>query len=124
MSDIDDKQLRARFDELRDYDTQDQPTFLAARNRAEPRVWVPNRRAPTLRWAAAAALLIASTGIVLERKLEGGNSRPLQTRALINWQSPTASLLRTPARDLLAPPPILSSVFDGVAPMTLQPTLN
>ena len=71
-----------------------------------------------VRWVAVAAGIVIA-GVLLTAKardLRKGQQSVVEIPALSTWQSPTAGLLETQVQDLMAPPPLLSSVFDGVTP--------
>ena len=122
MSEIDDDELKARFDSLHDYDAMNEPEFRALLNYARSRRQAHERSAAR----AALALAAVAAAIVLGVALTVGNlhdssSRPsadIAAQTITSWQSPTAGLLETHAKDLIAPPPLLSSVFDSVTKMT------
>ena len=122
MTDINDEELRARFSALREEDGAVVPEFRAMWNRAASSA-VTDRSGirSNIRWVAvAAAILIAAALIVGKARDFRSEQASLAAQAIATWQSPTAALLQPPARDLLAPPPLLSSVFDGVASPALQ----
>lgn len=123
MSEMNDDDLRGRFSALRQQDRRNQPEFREVLNRAELRPYGEAGPAPTLRWIAAAACIVIAAGLVINKARDWGNDRPVAASVLpiTSWQSPTAGLLETPSRGLLAPPPLLTSVFDGVTQTALQP---
>src|SRR5439155_7722189 len=100
-----------------------EPEFRQLWNRAEvgARGAAPSPT-PQLRWIAAAAVIVLAVALVVSTTRDGRNDQPIATTspAISAWQSPTAGLLQTPSRDLLAPPPLLSSVLDGVNQTALQ----
>ena len=118
----DDKHLRTRFTALRDHDSRAEPEFRSILNRAARSSVTGRSGVPSnTRWVAvAAAILIAAALIVGKVRDSRREQNALPAQTITTWQSPTAGLLQPPARDLLAPPPLLSSVFDGVASPTLQ----
>ena len=123
MPDMNDDELRARFSALKKEDGRVEPEFRSMLNRVE-RSSLTDRssvRSGT-RWVAvAAAILIAAVLLVGKaRDLRREQQTAVATQTITTWESPTAALLEPPAPDLLAPPPLLSSVFDGVASPTLQ----
>jgi hypothetical protein len=80
-------------------------------------------------WIAAAASVVLAVGVVLGRSDDGDPARLVADSAfpeanaaatISTWTSPTAGLLRTPGRDLLAPSSIHSSILDGVTGAALQ----
>lgn len=125
-----DDELKARFRELRDHDVAQAPAFRVPKPRdvsrapAVPRAILP---APVW-WASAAGVLFAALGVALLRwdagqvlrRFAGSATPAVEAPSISDWTSPTASLLRTPGYELLAPPPILSSLFDGVTPRSGQ----
>ena len=122
MNDINDDELRSRFDALRKDDGRDAPEFSALWNRARVSQLTDRRGSRSSpRWVAVAAgfLIVAALVVGEARYLKSDRQRAGEALPISTWQSPTAGLLQPPARDLLAPPPLLSSVFDGVAPPTL-----
>ncbi len=123
MTEINDEDLRARFSTLREEDGRVEPEFRAMWNRAASTALTDRSGIRSnIRWVAvAAAILIAAALIVGKARDFGrGQQASLAAQTIATWQSPTAALLQPPARDLFAPPPLLSSVFDGVASPTLQ----
>jgi hypothetical protein len=122
MNEINDEQLRARFDALGSQDRRHEPEFRQVWNRAElaARNAVPAFPSQ-LRWiVAVAAIVLAVVGVAKARNARDDRPVAMRTSAISSWQSPTAGLLQTISRDLLAPPPLLSSVFDGVTQTALQ----
>ena len=123
MTDINDEELRARFSAIKAEDTRVEPEFPSMLNRVE-RTSLTSRssvRSSTGWVAVAAAILIAAILLVEKaRDLRREQQTVLATQTITTWESPTAALLEPPAPDLLAPPPLLSSVFDGVASPTLD----
>ena len=119
MSDINGDELRARFSSLREHDERTAPEFSAMLDRARGSAL---DRAPAarlnVRWVAVAAGIVIA-GVLLTAKardLRKGQQSVVEIPTLSTWQSPTAGLLETQVQDLMAPPPLLSSVFDGVTP--------
>ena len=123
-----DDELRARFDALRAHDFEDHPDFTDLLRRptlSGSRVVV--RHTPwgmrDERWgiglrrfaAAAALVVIAAEFWVVKMRHPEKSLSATNTATIVSWQSPTAALLQTPARHVLAPPALLSSVLDGVA---------
>ncbi|HYU54420.1 MAG TPA: hypothetical protein VEK37_15815 [Gemmatimonadaceae bacterium] len=122
MSDMNDDEFRGRFSALRQQDRHHEPPFRDMLNGAELRGRVEVRSAPSLRWIAAAASIVIAAGFVIGKAQSRGDEPPVATRApaITSWQSPTAGLLQAPSRALIAPAPLLSSVFDGVTQTALQ----
>jgi hypothetical protein len=123
MTEINDEDLRRRFSALKQQDRRHQPQFDELLNRAEQRGRNEVGSAPTLRWIAAATLIIVAAGFVVSKARDRSDERAIATAvpAITNWQSPTAGLLQTPATSVLVPRPLLSSIFDGVTtPLQLK----
>ena len=122
MSELKGDDLRGRFSTLRQQDRRHEPQFGEVLNRAKLRNRDEAGSAPTLRWIAVAASIVIAAGVVIDKARDRDDERPVETAvpAITSWQSPTAGLLQTPSRALLAPPPLLSSVFDGVTQTALQ----
>lgn len=118
-----DDELRARFHGVREGDRARIPAFDALLARAEARAEPDQRpRGRAVVWVAAAASVVLAVGTAVlssgDGDLLGGvadsdSSGVIATPSISRWTSPTASLLRTPGRDLLGPPSILSSILDG-----------
>jgi hypothetical protein len=113
MRQIDDDELRACFHKLRDHDAADLPDFSAMKR---PRAH--QAATPALVWLAAAASLILLASAVRWTRGRSDGDEPL---GITTWRSPTASLLDIPGRGFVAPPPILSSVLDGVTRRAIVP---
>ncbi|MFL5553814.1 MAG: hypothetical protein ACJ79B_07045 [Gemmatimonadaceae bacterium] len=129
MRESDDEGLHARFDALREYDARSEPEFHALWRRAESRAAVRSGSgARAMRWWAAAAAVCAIVGatFLLQRARVRRNTVGITTEAqwITQWQSPTAGLLRVPGGELLDPPPLFSSVFDGVTAETLKSRMD
>jgi len=123
MNDMSDDELRTRFSALRNQDRRHEPQFSELWNRAEPAAPAAARPyAPTFRWIAAAAGIALAAALVVSKSRESRNHQLIVTTvpSISDWQSPTAGLLQAPSRDLLAPPSLLSSVFDGVTQTAVQ----
>src|ERR1700741_324340 len=122
MSDIDDEELKARFDALHDYDAMNEPESRALLDYARSRRQANQRSAAraALSLAAAAAVIVLGVALVVGKLHDSGGrtSAVIAAPTITSWQSPTAGLLETQAKDLMAPPPLLSSVFDSVTKMT------
>jgi hypothetical protein len=123
MTELNDDELRARFSALREQHARVEPEFRAMLNRAArsshtDRFGIRSN----MRWVAVAAAILIAAALIVGKARDLGSRRQaaLATQTITTWQSPTAGLLQPTARDLLSPPPLLSSVFDGVASPTLQ----
>ena len=123
MTEINDDELRARFRALREQHGRIEPEFRAMLKRAARSSHTDRSgiRSNT-RWIAVAAVILIAAVLIVGKApdLRREHQATLAAQTITTWQSPTAGLLQPPARDLLAPPPLLSSVFDGVASPTLQ----
>jgi anti-sigma factor RsiW len=132
MNDASDDELRARFAALRVEEAMRAPDFRGIRERVSGRARTrPRLRPAVILGLAAAAALVLATGVALhgirnaalpplvaDSTPSGAGAGPLIT----TWTSPTAGLLRTSASELLsAPPPIRSSILDGVASAPTKP---
>src|SRR5689334_2635669 len=95
----DDKELERRIAELRAWDLRRTPSFDAVRQSSGPRRvrWV------TLAAAATLATLLLFVGLRF-RSHDGE-----RVRWLVEWQSPTASLLTVPGPDLASAVPSIST---------------
>lgn len=117
MSELREEELRARFAALRKHDSYAEPGFREMLGDSEIGGRKESARVlPRTRWIAAAAGLILAAALLIG-KTRLHNAAPSAARALpsiTSWQSPTAGLLRPPVRELIAPQPLLSSVFDSV----------
>jgi hypothetical protein len=115
MTEPEDRDLEARFAELRAHDASQVPLFDAAPRR-------PERRAATNPWAwialAAAAVVLVIGGLRLA--LPGIPSvAPEAPPTLASWRAPSEVLLETPVRALFGPPmPVGASVVDRFIPQT------
>lgn len=116
MNEINDDELRRRFAALRNHETSLEPDFETMRHRALSWGTRANTFALPARWiASAGCIVIAAAVVVATARDENGARRTItEAPAITGWQSPTASLLQTPATSVLVPRPLLSSVFDGV----------
>ena len=121
MTDTNDDELRVRFDVLRDHDRGVTPEFRQLLEAAPGRSRSAGRgRVRSERWLAAAASIVIAALLAAQLLNRGARARVPDATAISTWQSPTAGLLEMPVKELLAPPPLLSSVFDGVATMSVQ----
>ena|SRR2546423_11753898 len=124
MNDINNDELHARFNTLRDYDARVEPEFGPLLDHARSARQADVRSvAPALRWVATAASILLVTAFMVEKARHRTDASTATTvaPALSDWQSPTAGLLETRVGALMAPPPVLSSVFDGVTtPLQLK----
>lgn len=131
MKQPDDDELRAAFDRLRNDDRTRKPApeFRAVWDRAEARARTARRtRTMAPLWIAAAAVVVLAFGAAVRRHHDRDAAVVDDSTALVQaalpslstWTPPTASLLNTSGRALLAPRPILSSILDGAAPAPVQ----
>lgn len=114
MKQIGDDALRACFRKLRDHDAANLPDFSTL---TRPRT----RRPATspLVWLGAAACIVVVAGSAIQWTRD--RTGRIEPSGITTWRSPTASLLDVSGRDILAPAPILSSVFDGVTRRSIVP---
>lgn len=124
MSDIGDDDLRARFDALRDHDRSGTPEFGQLLANAERPHSAARSRGRGARLLLAAASIAIAAVLLAQLWDRGARPRSVETTAITGWQSPTAGFLQTPAQRVLAPLPLLSSVFDGVATTRIQTTTD
>jgi hypothetical protein len=129
MNFSDDDELRAHFDALRRHDRDRAPDFRAMLDRARSTNSPARRRAFSLIWIAAAAVMVLAVGIAVRETRQHGAGRydgstgsfgGGDTVSISNWKSPTASLLHTSGSDVLASSKILSSVLDGASRAAVQ----
>ena len=116
-------ELRAQFDALRKHDGRHPPEFQRLLSGAELRSRRDDqRRLLPNHWIAAAAVIVIAAALLIGKPWERNDTRSASAGVptISDWQSPTAGLLRTPARELIAPDPLLSSVFDGVTTTSQQ----
>ena len=113
MSD-DDSELRPHFDALRESEMRLAPPFEGVSRAAERPRMRRTRRLAML--AAAAAMLVATLAVLLDRPeltlrngLGQGGNRPVRIEEMSRWQSPTASLMRAPTSPLLSTVPTAHS---------------
>jgi hypothetical protein len=116
MTEIEDRDLEARFAELRSDDARQAPSFGTTLREA------PRRRAVALPWKwgalAAAAVVLVVGGLTLGR-LGAPPRTALPPSTLASWRAPSEVLLDYPARALFGPPmPIRASVIDRFIPQT------
>lgn len=123
MNEINDDELRSRFEALRKKDGRSEPQFheMLDRARGSAQTELP-RFGASMRWAAIAAGTLIAAVLLAGKARELGREQQVtaEAMAITSWQSPTAGLLQPLAPDILAPPPLLSSVFDGVTSPTLS----
>ena len=114
MTEPKDRDLEARFAELRAHDAREAPPFESVRRRP------PERRAAfPWKWVAlaAAAVVLVVGGLTLGRG--GSRGTPQPAHPLASWRAPSEVLLETPARELFGPPmPVGASVIDRFIPQT------
>ena len=120
MGEMNDDRLRARFSSLRDEDGRSAPEFHPLLNRARFRTGV-RTSGRSFRWVAVAASVVLAAMLLIAKPWQrSGGANATAKTDIVAWQSPTAGLLRAPTQNLLAPAPLLSSVFDGVVNSPLQ----
>lgn len=109
-----DRELRARFGELRDADSAGAPDVsgVVARTAIDRRATIA-RRSGAMLLAAAAVVLIGVVVARQPRAVDGSGA------SITSWKSPTTSLIPTTGQSVLAPDPLLSSVLDGATSSTL-----
>jgi hypothetical protein len=120
MIDREDDELRASFHQLREEDVRRAPAFPPFLEHAESVARPPIRRSAATR---TFRLLALAAGIVLVLGVTREVSRRVRAAAvpsITTWRSPTQGLLRTSDRDLLAPPPLLTSVLGATARAPIQ----
>jgi len=113
MNLTDDDELRLSMNALRAHDAMHAPRFEAMWQRAASRARPSRAKRVSLMIAAglAAALVLVTFALrISEAPITPARSKTHVT--IHTWRSPTASLLRSPSSELLAPQPILSSVLD------------
>ena len=122
MKQIGDEDLRARFAELRDDDRAHAPEFGPLWKRAELRAQTTSRKR-TLRvaWIVAAAGIVVTVSVLVQQSRDVQTEGSISGATISSWKSPTAGLLRTSGIELLAPPPILTSILDGATGATVHP---
>ena len=116
MSQASDDDLRSHFRALRDHDAAHAPEFHALSRHAARRIGRRMRPSAAVFLWIAAASVVAAAGVVLQQSRRDDDTPDFARNAaptISNWSSPTDGLLRTPGRELLSPPPILSSILDG-----------
>jgi len=115
MTEIEDRDLEARFAELRSHDASQTPPFGSTLRRAPGGVL-----ALPWKWGAlaAAAVVLVVGGLTLGRP--GAPPRTaLPPSTLAIWRAPSEVLLEYPGRALFGPPmPIGASVIDRFIPQT------
>ena len=122
-NEIDDEQLRARFAALRHVDSRSEPDFRSMLERSQSHALTPSRALGLgFRWAAVAASVVLAVAALVSTTRHRSSPSTAVSAATVSgeWQPPTAGLLNTHVRGLMAPPSLLSSVFDSVVPPTLQ----
>lgn len=112
---MDESELRRRFAQLREADSDRAPSFAQTYGRAHARYGRrPVLRVRPLVISAAAAVLIAAIWIGHERSL----SPAAATTEIGTWRAPTDVLLRTPGSELLGEMPALGrSILDEMMPL-------
>ena len=118
MTDMDESELRQRFERLREVDREFLPSFAQTYGRARAR----RRLRATLHIrplmiGAAAVIAIAAVLLGRDRPLSSSAAAP----AITTWRAPTDVFLRAPGTELLGAMPALgTSVLDQITPTTLQ----
>ncbi len=108
MNDSSDRELRSKFERLRETETAGAPDFRNLLDRADRTA--PDGRAGRRRLSrfaipiAVAAAVVVAAGVASVARRRTAVQVPLSS-----WTSPTAGLLRTPGLGLLGPANILSS---------------
>jgi hypothetical protein len=123
VSEVNDDELRARFEAMREHDLRGTPAFEPIRDWAALRSGrTPRNRRQVAQWLAWAASIVIIALLVAQPWNRGATRPGAGPTSITAWQSPTASLLRSSAHSLLSPPPLLSSVFDGITSTPLTKT--
>ncbi|MFL5481953.1 MAG: hypothetical protein ACJ8AK_07160 [Gemmatimonadaceae bacterium] len=123
MTELNHDELRARFEAMREHDLRGAPPFEPIRNWAALRSGrMPRNRRQVVQWLAWAASILIIALLVAQPWNRAAPRRGAEPTTITAWQSPTASLLRSAAHSLLPPPPLLSSVFDGIRSTPLTKT--
>ena len=114
-----DDDLRKRFHALGSVDQATRPAFGAVR--AKPDARAPRRLAGAVLfvWGLAAVAVLA-VGLVTY----GGRRVDPSVPSIMEWQSPTASLLQGQGLQMLSPAPMTSSVLDQFIPLLTIPKGN
>jgi hypothetical protein len=121
MKQIGDEDLRSRFAELRDDDRAHAPEFGPLWKRAELRAQTTSRkRTLHVAWILAAAGIVVTVSVLVQQSRDVPTEGSISGATISSWRSPTAGLLRTPGSELLAPPPILTSILDGATGATVR----
>jgi hypothetical protein len=117
MIEFSDREMRSRFDALRDDDASGAPAFHEVLKRAGRHPVYADRTGR--RWVSRAAFsLAAAATIVLTVTVvrESQRRRAFVPPPLATWSSPTASLLRTPGTGLIRSRALLSSMLGPMTP--------
>jgi hypothetical protein len=113
-----DHDLKKAFDALRQSERDSAPSFDAVWRRAKATAEPEQRESRSVvRWVPLAASVIIGALLLfaLEREKTPRLIRDARVPAISTWQSPTASLLRSPTQFLTTSTSVMSSVLDGVA---------
>lgn len=107
-----DKDLRARFAELRREVTASTPPFSVR--------FTPRARAPVTRWITATVGLAATLAVVLVIAMNLREARPEFDVGLdwVVWHAPTDFLLETPGSGLLSTVPTIGVDLSAVTPIS------
>lgn len=122
---LDDSEIRARFETLRETEKGGAPEFRALIARAEQAgtglEYRPagGRRRPAA-WFALSLATAATIAVVAGLSVRGRLDRA-RLPSLSTWRSPTAVFLRTPGAELLQSPDVYTSVLDRVTLTAVQP---
>ena len=99
MNRLDDPGLKQNFENLRQADQRAIPNFLSTITSGE--VLAARRRESRKRVVFAFVLVFAAAaGLLLSRSHRVEDAPLAKSYSLLNWSSPTASLLRTPGSQL------------------------
>jgi hypothetical protein len=114
-----DDDLRARFAALRRAERGTAPPLDAILARPRP----PRRRASSIALAAA-AVVVALLGARLVLRRPPNERAASRAPSVLEWRSPTASLLRTPGQELLRTVPTLRSSLLRDVPLDSLTTVD
>lgn len=126
MNLTDDDELRLSIKALREHDAAQTPAFETTWQRAVSASRPSRLKRVSLMIGAglAATYVLVAFGLRIGAPAIASRStvpaRDTTRLTIHTWRSPTASLLRTPSSALLAPQPILSSVLDDAARLSIQ----
>ncbi|HEX9083705.1 MAG TPA: hypothetical protein VF836_03115 [Gemmatimonadaceae bacterium] len=116
--DENENELRRRFVQLREADSDRVPGFTQTFGRARaPKSGRATLRVRPLALGAAAAIAIAAIWLAQTRS----SSPSAATPAIATWRAPTDVLLQTPGSELLSEMPALgTSILDEIIPAPLN----